>query len=189
MARNRRGSYRHSQSGEWTVIAIDKEISAVAVVSIPYEYFEKVTDEFRDIQHYKEIEGDREKYLKEYFKPTLEKVQRKYPIRIKYFVKVNPYFWNYIDFLAKSGLELIVDDGLWEAFRHRFSGAQISLVKEGNIKKNIKRLKRELREARKRDDFQRIVELERLLELEERRRIFITIADNFLHLKTLKSKQ
>ncbi|AMQ18687.1 hypothetical protein A0127_05645 [Thermococcus peptonophilus] len=168
---------------EALIIAIDKEVGAVALVSVPYEYFERVTDEFSGIKHVKELEGDREKYLKEYFKPTLEKVQRKYPLEVKYYVKVDKYFWEDVEYLAKWGLELIVDDGLWSAVRDRFLDVQISLVKEGDIKNRIRKLKRELIKAKQEGDVRKEDDIFSKLKLEKRRRTLIMIADNYLHLK------
>ena len=85
------------------IIAIDKEVSAVAIISVPYQYLDKVTDEFSEIKHIKEMEGNRDKYLKEYFKPILEKVLDKYPIEIRYYLKVDHYFWEDLEYLSKWG--------------------------------------------------------------------------------------
>ena len=165
------------------IIAIDKEVSAVAIISVPYQYLDKVTDEFSEIKHIKEMEGNRDKYLREYFKPILEKVLDKYPIEIRYYLKVDHYFWEDLEYLSKWGLELIVDDGLWTAVKDRFGGTQVSLVKEGEIRKRIRELKKRLREAKRRKDTLKEDEIMRELKIERRRRILITIADNYLHLK------
>lgn len=165
------------------IIAIDRETNAVAIVSVSEEHLPKLVKEFREIKHIKEIRNNPENYLREYFKPALEKAMRKYPLEIEYFPKVDRYFWDYIEYLAKWSVELIVDDGLWQAFVDKYSSTQISLVKEGNVRKAIRELKQELRKAKQEKDVVREEEIWTQLEIERQRRVLILIADNYLHLR------
>jgi len=165
------------------VIAIDKETSAAVIIAVKFEDLPKVTSEFRGIRHFREVRRNRNEYLLEEFKPKLEKARRKYPIEIKFYAKVDHYFWEDVEYYAQWGLEIIVDDHLWEGVLNKFGDMQISILKEGDIKPTIEELKQKLWKAQKKKDVITQQVVEQKLEFYRQRYILITIADNYIHLK------
>lgn len=165
------------------VIAIDESKNAATIIVTDYKDLPKIAEIFKDIKHFREIKRNREDYLKNNFKPKLEKAKRKCYLESKYYTKINHYFWEDLEYYANLGLEIIVDDKLWQAIVDRFGDIQISIVKEGDINPTINELKQKLWNAQKEKDVMKQVEIEEELVYYLQRKILITIADNYVNLK------
>ncbi|NJE26441.1 hypothetical protein E3E22_07395 [Thermococcus sp. MV5] len=165
------------------VIAIDESNNATAIIVVNYDDLHKLTREFRGIKHFREVKRNRNQYLKNEFRPRLEKVMRKYYLKPRYYAKINHYFWEDVEYYARFGLEIIVDDKLWRAVVDRFGDMQISIIKEGDIAPAIEKLKQKLWEAQKEKDVIMQKQIERELEYYLQRKILITIADNYVNLR------
>ncbi|WP_167712279.1 hypothetical protein, partial [Thermococcus sp. GR4] len=135
-----------------------------------------------NIRHFREITENRNKYLEE-FRKSLEKAGKKYNFAIRYYTKIDHYFWEELGHYGQFALEIIVDDKLWGEVVSRLGHLQVSIVKEGEISSEIGRLKKELDDAQKRKDVLKIEEIKGELTLYLLRRILITIADNYVNLK------
>ncbi len=165
------------------VIAIDESNNAAAIVVVNYEDLPRLTKDFRRIRHFREVKRNRNRYLKEEFKPKLEKAVKKYYLELRYHPKIGHYFWEDVEYYAQFGLEIIADDKLWRAVADKFGDMQISIVKEGDIASTIEELKQRLWKARKEKDITKQAEAERELEYYLQRKILITIADNYVNLR------
>ncbi|WP_456395634.1 hypothetical protein [Thermococcus sp.] len=165
------------------VIAIDESNNAVAIIVVNYDDLHRLTKEFRGIKHFREVKRNRNLYLKDEFKPRLERAMRKYYLEPRYYPKIDHYFWEDVEYYARFGLEIIVDDKLWRAVVDRFEDMQISIVKEGDIAPAIEELKRKLWKAQKEKDVITQKQIEKELEYYIQRSILITIADNYVNLR------
>ncbi|NJE00439.1 hypothetical protein [Thermococcus sp. JdF3] len=165
------------------VIAIDESNKAAAIVIADYDDLPKIVREFRGIRHFREVKRNRNQYLKNEFKPKLEKALEKYYLEIKYHTKIDHYFWEDVEYHARFGLEIMVDDKLWRAVVDRFEDMQISIVKEGDIAPAIEELKRKLWKAQKEKDVVTQKQIEKELEYYIQRSILITVADNYVNLR------
>lgn len=139
--------------------------------------------DFRRIRHFREVKRNRNRYLKEEFKPKLETAVRKYYLELRYYPKISHYFWEDVEYYAQFGLEIIADDKLWRAVVGRFGDMQISIVKERDIASAIAELKQKLWKAQKEKDTITQAEAERELDYCLQRKILITIADNYVNLR------
>ncbi len=79
------------------VIAIDESNNAAAIVVVNYEDLPRLTKDFRRIRHFREVKRNRNRYLKEEFKPKLEKAVRKYPLGPRYHSKIDHYLWEDVE--------------------------------------------------------------------------------------------
>lgn len=165
------------------VIAVDESNNAAAIVVVNYEDLPRLTREFGGIKHFREVKRNRVQYLKEEFKPKLEKAMRKYYLELRYYAKINHYFWEDVEYYARFGLEIIVDNKLWRGVVDRFGDMQISIIKEGDIAPAIEELKQKLWRAQKEKDVMMQKQIERELEYYLQRKILITIADNYVNLR------
>ncbi|GAB6101005.1 hypothetical protein JCM16138_02280 [Thermococcus atlanticus] len=134
------------------VMAIDESSRAAAIVIVEYNDLPKIAREFRGIKHFREVKRNRNLYLKDEFKPRLESAMRKYYLEPRYYPKIDHYFWEDVEYYARFGLEIIVDDKLWRGVVDRFGDMQISIIKEGDIAPAIEELKRKLWKAQKEKD-------------------------------------
>jgi len=165
------------------VIAIDESKNAAAIIIANYEDLPKLKKEFSRIKHFREVKRNRESYLKNEFKPKLEKAIRKYYLKPRYYAKINHYFWEDVEYYVHFGLEIIVDDKLWQAVVDRFGDMQISIIKEGDINPAIEKLKQKLWRAQKEKNAIKQTKIEKELEYYLQRKILITIADNYVNLR------
>ncbi|NJE62104.1 hypothetical protein [Thermococcus sp. 21S7] len=165
------------------VIAIDESSRAAAIVIVEYNDLPKIAREFRGIRHFREVKRNRNRYLKDEFKPRLEKAVRKYRLELRYYSKIDHYFWEDVEYYARFGLEIVVDDKLWRAVVDRFGDMQISIAKEGDIAPAIEELKQKLWRAGKEKDVSIQKQIEKKLEYYLQRKILITIADNYVNLR------
>ena len=131
------------------VIAIDESKNAAAIIIANYEDLPKLKKEFSRIKHFREVKRNRESYLKNEFKPKLEKAIRKYYLKPRYYAKINHYFWEDVEYYVHFGLEIIVDDKLWQAVVDRFGDMQISIIKR-RYQSSYRKVKTKTMESSKR---------------------------------------
>ena len=132
------------------VIAIDESKNAAAIIIANYEDLPKLKKEFSRIKHFREVKRNRESYLKNEFKPKLEKAIRKYYLKPRYYAKINHYFWEDVEYYVHFGLEIIVDDKLWQAVVDRFGDMQISIIKVRRYQPSYRKVKTKTMESSKR---------------------------------------
>ena len=164
------------------VIAIDESKNAAAIIIANYEDLPKLKKEFSRIKHFREVKRNRESYLKNEFKPKLEKAIRKYYLKPRYYAKINHYFWEDVEYYVHFGLEIIVDDKLWQAVVDRFGDMQISIIKR-RYQSSYRKVKTKTMESSKRKNAIKQTKIEKELEYYLQRKILITIADNYVNLR------
>jgi len=131
------------------VIAIDESSNAAAIIVVKYNDLSRLAKEFRGIKHFRKVKRNRNRYLKDEFKSRLEKAMRKYYLEPRYYPKIDHYFWEDVEYYARFGLEIVVDDKLWRAVVNRFGDMQVSIVKEGDIAPSHRKAKTKAVESTK----------------------------------------
>lgn len=121
------------EAKEKLIVAVDKSNGYAAIVVIPASSLDTVYNKFRWVEHFKDVEG-KEKYIKRFLKKWSNNKQ--FLLFYWIYIKVGYKFWNDLDVLSNSAIEIIVDDDLYKSVKRRYP--EINVVYEGRLSKGDK---------------------------------------------------